>query len=254
MYTSLRGLTPPAPRPRRQSLLAHVLSVVRLPDVRAVAFAAGLVVYLATCLSAGLARRATRSLGARVRGALNEQRRVRRILITAGIFGVAIIFGASASGSTLALWNASTPIGAASISTGSTGITVNGSTTYTVPGLTTTQLLPGLTAVSPQVLTIKNSGNTTLSIAVGAVVFGDPTSLLAQNSNLAVSLFQSTSCAQSVDGSSATPWTTAIVVAPGGTISACLQMTLSATAPSTVQGLSATFTLPVVGTQTRNNP
>jgi hypothetical protein len=31
-------------------------------------------------------------------------------------------------------------------------------------------------------------------------------------------------------------------------------MTLSASAPASVQGLSATFTLPIVGTQVRNNP
>jgi hypothetical protein len=180
--------------------------------------------------------------------------RIRRMLVTVGIFTVAITLGVSAGGTTFALWNVSKPIGAVSLSTGATGITVNGQSSYTVPGLTTTQLLPGLTAVSPVILTIQNAGTTPLSISVGAPVFGDPTSVLAQNGNLVAALFQSTTCAQSVDGSSTAAWTTPVVVAAGATISACLQMTLSASAPASVQGLSATFTLPIVGTQVRNNP
>jgi hypothetical protein len=185
---------------------------------------------------------------------LAAQRRIRKMLATIGIFAVAITLGISAGGSTYALWNVSKPIGAVSLSTGSTGITVNGSTSYTVPGLTTTQLLPGLSAVSPVILNIVNTGTTPLSISVGAPVFSDPSSLLAQNNNLVVALFQSATCAQSEDGSSTAAWTTAVVVPSGGSISACLQMTLSASAPASVQGLSATFTLPITGTQVRNNP
>jgi hypothetical protein len=248
MYTSVRVVTLPTLQGQAQSSTARAQM-----DVRILALVAGLISYLAACIVAAAWRRLMRATVAQVRALLAEQRRVRRILITVGIFGVAIVFGVSASGSTLALWNASKPISSAGLLTGSTGITVNGSTTYSVPGLTTTQLLPGLSAVSPQVLTITNTGTTALSIAPGAPVFGDPTSLLAQNNNLIVALFQSTTCAQSVDGSSTAAWITPVVVAPGGTLSACLQMTLSATAPSSVQGLSATFTLPIVGTQVRNN-
>jgi hypothetical protein len=210
--------------------------------------------YLLVCQTTNLVRRGKSSVADWMRGYLREQRRTRRFLITAGAFGVAVTLGISAGGSTLALWNATTPIGAVSLSTGATGITVNGVANYTVPGLTTTQLLPGLSAVSPQVLTILNTGTTPLKIVVGGAVFSDPSNALAQNSNLAVSLFQSANCAQSVDGSSIAAWTTPIVLAAGASVTACLQMTLSATAPSSVQGLSATFTLPITGTQVRNNP
>jgi hypothetical protein len=213
-----------------------------------------LVVYLIGCHAAAGMTRLGRRLAAALRSYLREQRRTRRFLLTAGAFGIAIALGISAGGSSLALWNATTPIGAVKLSTGSTGITINGITNYTVPGLTTTQLLPGLSAVSPQVLTILNTGTTPLTVSVGAPVFADPSSLLAQNNNLAVSLFQSTNCAQSVDGSTTAAWTTPVVLAVGASVTACLQMTLSATAPSTVQGLSATFTIPVNGTQVRNNP
>jgi hypothetical protein len=185
---------------------------------------------------------------------LAAKRRIRKMLAAVGIFVVAITLGVSAGGSTYALWNVSKPIGAVSLSTGATSITVNGATNYTVPGLTTTQLLPGLTAVSPVILSIVNTGTTPLSIAVGAPVFSDPASVLAQNNNLIVSLFQSATCAQSVDGSSSAAWTAPVVVPSGGSVSACLQMTLSASAPASVQGLSATFTLPITGTQVRNNP
>jgi hypothetical protein len=248
MYTSIRVTTSSSVDPRRESRLAQLHS-----DADSLGLAAALMAYLLVCLGARIARRAGASLVTRSRSLVREQRRTRRILITAGAFGVAVTLGISAGGSTLALWNASTPIGAAMLSTGATGITVNGATSYSVPGLTTTQLLPGLSAVSPQVLTITNAGTTPLSIVVGSPVFSDPSSLLAQGGNLVVSLFQSTTCAQSVDGSSTAAWTVPVVVAAGSSISACLQMTLSSTAPATVQGLSATFTIPLIGTQVRNN-
>jgi hypothetical protein len=248
MYTSPRVLTTSAPVLRADSAVTRAAI-----SARGAALVVALCAYLVFCLATNFVRRASLGLVSWLRGLLREQRRMRRLLITTAIFALAIVFGVSASGTTLALWNRSTPVGSVSVATGSTGITVNGATTYTVPGLTTTQLLPGLSAVSPQVLTIMNTGTTALSIAPGAPVFGDPNSLLAQNGNLVVVLFQSTTCAQSVDGSSTPAWTTPVVVAPGGTISACLQTTLSATAPATVQGLSATFTVPLVGTQVRNN-
>ena len=206
------------------------------------------------CLLRNLVPRAGSTVGRWMYNMLHAQRRVRRMLVTVGVVGIAIALGISAGGSTSALWNASTTVGAVSISSGATGILVNGSSSYTVPGLTTTQILPGLSAVSPTILTITNTGTTPLSVSVGAAVFTDPSSLLAQNSNLVIALFQSTTCAQSVDGSGTAAWTTPVVLASGASISACLQMTLSATAPATVQSLGATFTLPIVGTQVRNNP
>jgi hypothetical protein len=216
--------------------------------------AASLLAYLLVCLCAQFVRQARSAAGDWLSRQLHAQRRIRKMLVTVAIFGIAITFGVSAGSTTFALWNVSKPIGAVSLSTGATGITVNGATSYTVPGLTTTQLLPGLSAVSPVILTIVNTGTTPLSISVGAPVFTDPSSLLAQNNNLAVSLFQSATCAQTVDGSGTAAWTTPVVVPSGGSISACLQMTLNASAPASVQGLSATFTLPITGTQVRNNP
>jgi hypothetical protein len=215
--------------------------------------AAALLTYLVACIATALARRAGAVSASYARVYVRPQRRNRRFLITAGAFAVAIALGISAGGSSLALWNATKPIGAVSLMTGSTGITVNGVTNYTVAGLTTTQLLPGLSAVSPQLLTIVNTGTTPLSVAVGTPVYTDPTSLLAQNSNLIVGLFQSTTCAQTVDGSGTALMTAPVVLAAGASFTACLQMTLNTNAPSTVQGLSATFTIPLVGTQTRNN-
>ena len=248
MYTSPRVVVPSAPRSIGNLPRARVLTHAR--EVRLVV-ALGL--YLGICLTERFTLVANRAIVGWLRDRLREQRRVRRILVTVVIFAVATTFGISVGGSTFALWNATRAIGAVSLSTGATGLTVNGSSSYTVPGLTTTQLLPGLSAVSPQILSIVNSGTTPLAVSIGAPVFSDPSSLLAKNSNLVVALFQSTTCAQSVDGSSTAAWTAPIVVAAGASVSACLQMTLSATAPATVQGLSATFTLPIVGTQVRNN-
>jgi hypothetical protein len=222
-------------------------------DIANAGLAAALLTDLMVCIITAFARRASTSLVSYARGYVRPQRRNRRFLITTGAFVVAIGLGISAGGSTLALWNQTKSINAASLSTGSTGITINGVTNYTVPGLTTTQLLPGLSAVSPQVLTIVNSGSTPLSIVVGTPVYSNPASLLAQNGNLIVGLFQSANCAQTVDGSGTALMTAPIVLAVGASFTACLQMTLNTNAPSTVQGLSATFTIPLVGTQVRNN-
>jgi hypothetical protein len=248
MYTSPRVLVPSALRSGVESPRARTLTQAREFGLVLV-----LGLYLVLCLAERVTLTANRAIVAWFRKQLHERRRVRRMLATVGVFGIAITIGISAGGSTFALWNATKPIGAVSISTGATGLAVNGSSSYTVPGLTTTQLLPGLSAVSPQILSIVNTGTTPLSVSIGTPVFSDPSSLLAKNSNLVVALFQSTTCAQSVDGSSTAAWTAPVVVAAGASISACLQMTLSATAPATVQGLSATFTLPIVGTQVRNN-
>lgn len=188
------------------------------------------------------------------RTATSRRRLVIRFVVPIAMIIGALVVGLAGTGSTYALWNGSKPIGAVSLTTGSVGLTVNGATSYTVPGLTTTQLLPGLSAVSPTLLAIQNTGTTPLSVSVGAPTFSNPSSLLAQNGNLVVSLFQSSTCSQAIDGSSVAAWTTPVVLAAGASITACLQMTLSPSAPASVQGLSATFTLPLSGVQTRNNP
>lgn len=175
----------------------------------------------------------------------------RSLVVTAGVIVGAIFLAVVGSGATYALWNGSKPVGVASITTGSTGITVNGVTNYTIP-VTSTPLVPGLSAVSPQPLSIQNTSTTPLSVSVGTPAFADPTGLLAHNGTLVITLIQSTTCAQSVDGTAPTTWTAPVVVAPGGTLSACLQITLSSSAPSSLQGQSANFSLPIVGSQVRN--
>ena len=247
MYTSTRAvILHPSP--------VATPPVIAKARTAGLSLAIGLMAYLLCCRVVAIASRPGNAPGAWVTRRLRAPRRVRTMLATVGVFGLAITLGISAGGSTFALWNVSKPIGAVSLSTGSTAITVNGQSSYTVPGLTTTQLLPGLSAVSPVILTIVNTGTTPLSVTVGTPVFGDPSSVLAQNGNLVVALFQSANCAQSVDGNSTAAWTTPVVLPSGGSISACLQMTLSASAPASVQGLSATFILPITGTQVRNNP
>jgi hypothetical protein len=176
---------------------------------------------------------------------------VRSLVMTAGVIVGAIILAVVGSGATYALWNGSKPVGAASITTGSTGLTVNGVVNYSIP-VTSTPLVPGISAVSPQLLSIQNTSTTPLSVSVGTPAFADPTGLQAQNGTLVITLLQSTTCAQSVDGTPATAWTVPVVLAAGATLSACLQVTLSSSAPSSLQGQSATFTLPLIGSQVRN--
>jgi hypothetical protein len=176
-----------------------------------------------------------------------RRKALRWLLTTAAIFAGAIAVSLAGTGSTYALWNGAKPVAASSITTATTGLTVNNVTGYTVPGMTVTQLLPGFSIVSPVPMIVKNTGTIPLSVVPSATVFADPTSVIANN--LSVVLVQSTSCAVAVDGTVSPGWTTPLVMAPGQTVSVCLQITLSATAPASVQGVAAGFNVPITGTQ-----
>jgi hypothetical protein len=176
-----------------------------------------------------------------------RRRTLRWVLVTAAIFAAAIGVSLGASGTTYALWNGSAPVAAAAITTATTGLTVNNVSGYTVPGMTVTQLLPGTSVVSPQPMTVKNNGTIPLSVVPAAPVFADPNSVVANN--LAVVLVQGSTCVASIDGSTSPGWTTPLVLNAGQSVSVCLQISLSATAPSSVQGASAAFNVPLIGNQ-----
>jgi hypothetical protein len=182
-----------------------------------------------------------------VSSAPSRRRPLRTLIVTAAIFVGAIVVAVSAAGSTYALWNGAAPIQTATITTGTTGLAVNNTTSYAVPGLNVTQLLPGVSIVSPQPFTVKNTGSTPLSVTVAAPAFTAPAGVLAPN--LTISLIQSATCVASIDGTTVGAWTSPLVLAAGQSVPVCLQVGLNANAPASVQGVSASFTIALNGVQ-----
>ena len=174
----------------------------------------------------------------------------RGILSTAGLFAAAIVIAIAASGSTYALWNDTEAASAASISSGSTGLTINGVTDYTVGGLTATTLLPGRSVVSPVPLLIENTGTTPLLMSVTGISYPN-TASTALGQHLTIVLRQGTTCNTSPDGSAAAVMTGPVNFAVGQTISFCMEVWLKPTAPASVQGATADFVVNLNAAQVR---
>jgi hypothetical protein len=112
-------------------------------------------------------------------------------------------------------------------------------------------LYPGRSVVSAAPLTVKNTGTTALSVTATAPTFTTANSVLAPH--LTVALRASATCAPGVAGTPpiALPASmgTSLILAPGAQSQLCLEVYLSASAPSGVQGLSAAFTVQLTGAQ-----
>ena len=166
-----------------------------------------------------------------------------RNLIGVSTVAFAIVLALIGTGSTYALLNSSGLIGGSSISSGSTSVTVNGAATATIDTAGLALLSPGKSIVAP--LIIANTGSTPLS------VFVSETRVVSQSAGLAASLrlrlAPAETCAVNFAGGTAAPLigftTTAIGMDTGATASYCLEISLAANAPASVQGGTAAFTL-----------
>jgi predicted ribosomally synthesized peptide with SipW-like signal peptide len=172
----------------------------------------------------------------------------RRILTTAGVFAVAIAAALGATGGTYALWSDKAVPAGSAIATGNTGLTVQNVTDYTIPGLSTAQLYPGTSVFTPTPLVLKNTGSTPLQVTPATATYTSSTN--GMSGYLAVALKPATSCSASAVG--VTPVSVAIPrIDPGQTIQVCVEVRLSASAPASVQGGSATFALILNALQVR---
>jgi len=172
----------------------------------------------------------------------------RRLGVAAATTGAAVLLAVAAAGGTYALWNTASSATPGSITTGSTGLTINDSTNYAITGLDLTGLYPGRSVITAAPLTVKNTGTTPLSVSAGTVTFTDPSGALAPQ--LVVAIRQASSCAPTAFGSTPTSLS-AVTLQPGTTTTVCVEVQLKSTAPASVQGLSVGFTIPLVGTQVR---
>lgn len=172
----------------------------------------------------------------------------RRIFGTTALFASAILVAIVAAGGTYAVWNTRTVVNGSTISAGSTELTINGSASYVVPGMDATKLLPGRSVISTP-LTLLNSGSTATSVTLGALAFVNPGSALA--SNLLVVVRQAAVCEVTPYGTTPVSFSSPIVLNAGQSTLVCLEARLSASAPASVQGTTATFTIPLNAVQVR---
>ncbi len=180
-------------------------------------------------------------------------RAIRRMLGTTAVFGVAILASLSVTGASYALWNAETVVNASTVSSGNVGLTVNGTANFAIPSLDATRLGPGQSVTTP--LTLTNTGTTPLAASVGSV------SVLSQthgmDAHLTLRLTPSATCSAGLpNGVSGTlaVFTTAAspyVLAAGESMTLCLEVTLDASAPSSVRGGTASFRMNVDAVQVR---
>lgn len=172
----------------------------------------------------------------------------RKVLSTTGIFAGAIAAALAATGGTYAMWNDNVAPAGSAIATGSTGLTVQDVTSYTIPNMTLTELYPGTSVFTPTPLVLKNTGTTPLAITPAAATFTSSTNGLS--GWLAVAIKPATSCSASAVG--VTPVSVGIPrIEVGQSIQVCVEVRLSASAPVSVQGGSATFNLQLDALQVR---
>lgn len=182
------------------------------------------------------------------------------------LLSLGLVAGLFATG-TYAFWTDDVTITGSTFSSGTLDLRVSGSDAYTTTtlGMSTTPMVPGNT--SAEVLTIQNNGNVPLKYTLTGGLTG--TGAAAFSASTALRLTVLAGATRSGSGNTATctggllvhgplPLTdvvsTAIIgirrgpIAVGGAESLCFQISFDATAPSSLQGKTATATFTATGT------
>lgn len=177
---------------------------------------------------------------------------IRKILVATGGVALATSVALVGTGTTYALWNGETAVNASTVTSGSAGLSINGTADYAIP-LDLAKIGPGQSVRTP--LTIANTGTTPLSAAVSSATIIAQTNGLADN--LAITLTPAATCVGTLEGGVSAPlasFTTAAtpyLMAAGSTVQLCLEVTMNANAPATVQGGAANFSLTFDAVQVR---
>lgn len=164
----------------------------------------------------------------------NRRSPVKAILGTAGAVAAAVALESSTVGS------------------GSTGLTINGASAYDLAGLDVTRLAPGPSVAAP--IRLANTGTTDLAIVPSAEVTAQAGGL---GDLLLLALLAGSECPTPGSAPPGAPIATLgsgtdhYLLGVGGILDLCLTVSLSSTAPATVQGGSATFTLTFDAVQSR---
>lgn len=165
----------------------------------------------------------------------------RGLLASASAIAGASIIAVIAAGGTYALWDGASGISAATVHSGTTGLTVNNVASYPLSGAVWSKLLPG-DVVSQQV-TVKNTGN--VPGTVSAVTSGSYSPLLVHVAKGNCPVAPS----GPITGASSTVAPTNLgVFAADEAATVCLQVTMPSTVVDGVQGASQSFTVTFTST------
>jgi len=162
---------------------------------------------------------------------------------------VVIVISNATPGQTYALMSTSATVNAGSISTGNATLTIQGETDHIFSGLAVNQLLPGRSTVTGQPLNLQNTGTVPLLVTVGTTTFSTGSADLTSNLQFVVK--QATTCTITSDTTAFPTSSATISIAAGQTLPICIAIGMKADAPSTVQGKTATFTIPLTAVQVR---
>jgi hypothetical protein len=173
------------------------------------------------------------------------------LLITSLIVGGAVLVALTGVGGSYALWNASAPVQAATLTTGTAALTIDGSAAASLGSLQATRLGPGSSVA--QKVTVANTGNVPLTLSLSPTTVtadgGLAPYLLAQvtmnTSDCSVAALGAAS--RAVSGYSVS--TFGVTLQPGASVPACVELTLSPQAPASVQGATASARFTLSGTQ-----
>ena len=173
----------------------------------------------------------TKNSGARHRASTVKRPTIKGMLASASAIAGASVIAVCAAGGTYALWNGEQSIPEASVTSGTTGLTVNGQLTAPIDGLAWSKMLPG--DVISQQVTVKNTGNVP-GVVTASTTGGGP---------LVVHL-KKNACSGTISGTSSTLSSVTL-----GTFNAsessivCVQVTMPANAPAGAQGANQSFTV-----------
>jgi hypothetical protein len=177
---------------------------------------------------------------------------IRGILAATAAIAIAVVIAASGTGVSWAFWNGSTTTTNSSIGTGTVGLLVQGQPTWTVTGLGTSALLPNRTVVRAEPVVLSNTGSVPLSVAWTGTTYSSANA--AMRTSLVGSLRAAPAtggCAASASTSALATTMPAVTIPAGGTARVCVEIGMTAGAPSSVQGAAAGVGFALTGTQVR---
>jgi hypothetical protein len=185
--------------------------------------------------------------------ARRQRRPLRALLASAGLLVLVVAIALLSAGGSYAAWNTSTTANGSSVSSGSTSLTINDSTSYTIPNLSLTALGPGQSVFVP--MTLKNTGTTNLNATVSKTTIVSETQNLS--TELAIVLTATSNCAASASTVTGTPLVnftttaTPFTLQAQASLSICLEIKMDVDASQNVAGGSATFNMAVTALQVR---
>jgi hypothetical protein len=181
------------------------------------------------------------------------RRPLRALLMSAGLLVLVVAIALLSAGGSYAAWNTSTTTNASAVTSGSTALTVNGSTSYTVPNLSLTALGPGQSVLVP--ITLKNVGTTPLNATVSkTTIVSDTQGLSAELAVVATTSSACTATASTVTGTRLATFTTTatpFTLQAQASLPICLEIKMDVDAPMTVAGGSTTFSMAITAVQVR---